>query len=550
MKDNTLIAMAGTIYATFAVRNNNTRNLHYTNYINRRKNLKFNSKHNLDKSRMITISAENSNHKYNNHIIHTPETDSEFQRGWMKNCEKIRVISRENYKKISKSTFVGKPKFYNNLYLGLFKNERGDNYHLFCLDKKDSITFKTNSTFPNTDKRFETILKDIPYQSIDLTFQTNPTNSNTNQVYIGELLGFTGPIESLTGAMSGGANLAVTEANASGNYLLGNINVVQGDSTCIDAVVAIAEAERLINDENVMAIMGPNCSENTAAVITNVLVPNGVVTISPSATLPALSTLEDGGWFFRTAPSQARQGTILANIAISRGQTDMAVAYSNSDYGRGLADAFVAAYVEMGGTVTGMAGHDDDKADYSADVAALSAGGSSTLAVIGYADTGGRGIIAASEDTGAFTDYVFADGMISTTTSSAVPDGSWGVLPTPSVALDANWLSVAEAGGVDGTGAYSAESYDAMALIIMASQAAGSTDRAAIQAQIMNVANAPGIQCRAGELGDCLKMISGGMHVNYVGASGVELDAGGTANGSYAEKEVVGGVFTTVANHN
>ena len=99
MKDNTLIAMAGTIYATFAVRNNNTRNLHYTNYINRRKNLKFNSKHNLDKSRMITISAENSNHKYNNHIIHTPETDSEFQRGWMKNCEKIRVISRENYKK-------------------------------------------------------------------------------------------------------------------------------------------------------------------------------------------------------------------------------------------------------------------------------------------------------------------------------------------------------------------------------------------------------------------------------------------------------------------
>jgi len=42
---------------------------------------------------MITISAENSNyksnnHKSNNHIIHTPEIDSEFQRGWMKNCEK------------------------------------------------------------------------------------------------------------------------------------------------------------------------------------------------------------------------------------------------------------------------------------------------------------------------------------------------------------------------------------------------------------------------------------------------------------------------------
>ena len=76
-------------------------------------------------------------------------------------------------------------------------------------------------------------------------------------VTIGELQGFTGPLESMIGAMSGGANLAVTEANASGNYLQGTINVVQGDSVCIDPAVAIAQAEKMINDDNVMAIMGP-----------------------------------------------------------------------------------------------------------------------------------------------------------------------------------------------------------------------------------------------------------------------------------------------------
>ena len=147
------------------------------------------------------------------------------------------------------------------------------------------------------------------------------TMATASAVNVGELQGFTGPLESMIGPMSGGANLAVTEANASGKYLQGTITVVQGDSVCIDAAVAIAEAERLINDENVMAIMGPNCSGNTGAVITNVLVPNGVVAISPSATSPALTTLEDGGWFFRTAPSDARQGPVLADIAISRGQT-------------------------------------------------------------------------------------------------------------------------------------------------------------------------------------------------------------------------------------
>jgi branched-chain amino acid transport system substrate-binding protein len=378
---------------------------------------------------------------------------------------------------------------------------------------------------------------------------TMATASFGATVNVGELQGFTGPLESMIGPMSGGANLAVTEANASGNYLYGTINVVQGDSVCIDPAVAIAQAEKMVNDDNVMAIMGPNCSGNTGAVITNVLVPNGIVSISPSATSPALTTLEDGGWFFRTAPSDARQGPVLASIAIARGQTDMAVTHSNSDYGKGLADAFVTAYEALGGTVTVLAGHDDDKADYSADVAALSAGGSSTLAVLGYANTGGRGIISASEDTGAFDNYVFGDGMISDLTSGAVADGSWGTMPSPDATLGANWQAVAAAGGVDGTGVFSAESYDAMALIILASQAAGGTDRAAIQAQVMNVANAPGIQCHAGELATCLKYISGGLVVDYVGATGVELDAGGTANGSYSESEVIGGKFTSVKIH-
>ena len=375
------------------------------------------------------------------------------------------------------------------------------------------------------------------------------TTSFGATVKIGELQGFTGPIESMIPAMSGGANLAVTEVNASGKYLYGTIEVVQGDSKCIDADAAVAEGERLINDENVMAIMGPNCSGVTGAFVSNVGMPNGVVNISPSATSPALTDIDDNGYFFRTAPSDARQGQVLATIAMSRGQSDMAVTYTNDDYGKGLADAFVTAYEAAGGTVTVISGHENDKADYSADVAALSAGGSATLAVLGYADTGGKGILAASEDTGAFTDYVFADGMMSATTSGAVGDGSWGTMPAPSADLLASWLAVAEAGGVAGAEVFAAESYDAMALIILASQAAGGTDRAGIQAEVMGIANAPGIQCNAGELGECLKYISGGLVVDYVGATGVEFTSVGEGKGSYAEQEIIGGAFTTVASH-
>jgi branched-chain amino acid transport system substrate-binding protein len=45
-------------------------------------------------------------------------------------------------------------------------------------------------------------------------------------------------------------------------------------------------------------------------------------------------------------------------------------------------------------------------------------------------------------------------------------------------------------------------------------------------------------------------LLSYGIEIDYVGATGVELDAGGTANGSYSESEVIGGVFTSVKIHN
>jgi len=353
----------------------------------------------------------------------------------------------------------------------------------------------------------------------------------------------------MIGEMTGAVHLAVDEANASGRYLQGTINVVTADSTCGDPAIAIAEAEKMINEDNVIAIMGPNCSAITTAVINAVYAPNGVVGISPSATSPAIDALDDGGFFFRTAPPDTKQGPALSKIAMSRGITDMAVTYVNADYGKALADAFVTAYEAAGGTVTVYAAHEDDKADYSADVAALSAGGSATLAVFGYADTGGRGILTASEDTGAFSDYVFGDGMISQVTADLVGDGSWGTMPAASEELQAAWNIVAEAAGLTGTAVFSGQSYDAMALIILASQAAGSTDRAAIAAEVLNVANAPGIECAAGDLGTCLKYISGGLPVDYVGATGVELDALGTPNGSYSEQEIVAGAFTSLRVH-
>jgi len=371
-------------------------------------------------------------------------------------------------------------------------------------------------------------------------------------IKIGVILGFTGPIESLTPAMADSAELAFTEASNSGLLLGGDtITSVRGDSTCVDAAAATAAAERLVNSDGVVAIMGADCSGVTGAIAKNVGAPNGVAMISPSATSPGLSSIDDNGVFFRTAPSDARQGVVLANIVMARGIDTVAVTYTNNDYGKGLADAFATAYRAVGGTITMEAAHEDGKADYSAEVGALSASGASELVVLGYVDQGGRGIIQASLDSGAFDRFILADGMIgdSLLDVDGGIEGTFGTLPGSESEGAAMFEALAAAAGQDGSAPYAAQAYDAGALLALAMQAAGSADRAGIVANISNVANAPGEIILPGELAKGLQILADGGQVNYEGATNVEFDENGDPAGSYKEQEVSGGSFTTVKVH-
>ncbi|MDJ0777901.1 MAG: ABC transporter substrate-binding protein [Gammaproteobacteria bacterium] len=371
-------------------------------------------------------------------------------------------------------------------------------------------------------------------------------------IKVGIILGFTGPIESLTPDMASGAELALAEASKSGELLGGKQVVgVRGDSTCIDAAAATSAAERLITADGVAAIMGADCSGVTTAIANNVAVANGVVMVSPSATSPALSTIDDKGFFHRTAPSDARQGQVLADILSSRGIDEVAVTYTNNDYGKGLAESFGSAYRAVGGKISISAAHEDGKADYSAEVGALSASGSKHLAVFGYVDQGGKGIIQASIDADAFDGFVMADGMVGESLIEAIGsdlDGTIATLPGGAAGADA-FMEYAKANGVKHDGPFVPESYDAAALIVLAMQAAGSADRAAIQSKMMMVANAPGKQIGPGELGKALQIIAAGGDVDYQGATNVEFNEVGEVFGTYKELEVGSGKFNTIKIH-
>ncbi len=373
--------------------------------------------------------------------------------------------------------------------------------------------------------------------------------AGAEEVKIGIITGLTGGIESLAGPMATASEAAIAEVNASGLFLDGTtITSVRGDDTCGDAAAATAVAERLVTSDKVAGIIGGSCSGVTGAMLSNVAIPNGVAMISPSATSPALTTAEDGGLFFRTAPSDAREGEIAADILIERGFMTAALTYSNTDYGKGLAEAIQASYEAKGGKITISAAHEDGKADYSAEVAALASAGGDILIVAGYLDQGGGGIIRASLDTGAFSLFELPGGMIGDNLTKNIPEGlngSFGQVPgNDSPGLKT--LGELSGGAFDVNSPYTPESYDAAALMLLAMQAAGSTKSADYAPKIMDLANAPGEQIFPGELAKALQIIKDGGDIDYVGGSSVELIGPGESGGNYREIEVKDNVITTV----
>jgi len=376
--------------------------------------------------------------------------------------------------------------------------------------------------------------------------------ASAQEVKMGVLLGYTGPIEDITPYMADSAELAMKEVSDSGLFLDGaTITPVRADSTCVDSSAAQAAAERLISSDGIVAMVGADCSGVTMAVLQNVAMSAGVPMISPSATSPAFTTTESNGMFFRTAPSDARQGVILADIVLERGFNSVALTHTNNDYGSGFATAFAEAYTAGGGTITTTVPHEEAKGDYSAEVGTLASAGGDALVILGYTDGGGSTLRTAYE-LGAFEQFFMGDGMygdaLIANTGEAL-EGTVGTIPWAQGDGAEAFAAVAEAAGVRADSSYTRESYDAAAILALAAQAAGEATPEGIAANILAVANAPGEPILPGELGKGLEILANGGDIDYVGATNVELVGPGEAAGSFREYIVEDGEYKTVKFH-
>jgi branched-chain amino acid transport system substrate-binding protein len=342
------------------------------------------------------------------------------------------------------------------------------------------------------------------------------------QLKIGYMADFSGSLAEFGPVIQTGAELAIAQINAAGGINGQDVVLVVGD-TGLDETKTVEEARRLIEVEGVQAIVGPLASGTTAAAVEAVTRDAQVPTITPSATSPGLSTLDDDGYLMRATISDAAQGAVLAQLATDEGIENVGVLYENSAYGQGLANAFEENF---GGTVTSSS-IENGQATYLSEVQSVAENGADTLIAIGYPAEAQIFVREALEND-IFTQFLFVDGTKSQDLIDAIGaeflDGSKGTAPSAGPESDAltAWNDAyTEAYGELPTLPYVREAYDATMAIILAAAAAPSLEGPALRDALLEVAAPDGetVIPSAESIANGLALIAAGEDVNFDGAA-------------------------------
>lgn len=355
---------------------------------------------------------------------------------------------------------------------------------------------------------------------------------------VGAVMSLTGSLGVLGQQIAKGSELAINDLNAArgGNTCELKLSLLDDQTS---PSVGVDAAKKLVDVQQVPALIGALSSGVSAAILTSVTAPSQVVQISPASTSPTFSDLarqgKTGGFWFRTCPSDALQGLAMAKVAHDAGLKKVAVMYLNNPYGQGLSQEFTAGFRQLGGTVTENVVYNPSQPSYRAEVGKALSPAPDALFLIGYPGDGTtitREWIAA----GGPQKFLFPDGLesqdfvndVGAQYMKDVHGTAPGTDKTPSLATFQGEFQAKF--GTLPTQAYIPNAYDATVLVGLAMEQAKSSKGPAIRDAIRKVTDPKGQKVYAGvaELKKAAALLAEGKSIQYVGATGpLQFDANG-----------------------
>lgn len=184
-------------------------------------------------------------------------------------------------------------------------------------------------------------------------------------IVIGANYELTGNVAMFGQACLNSAKLAVDECNANGGIMGGRkFKLAIADNMSV-ADEAGKMAAKLITQDKAVAIVGPVTSSNSFAAAP-ICQERGVLMITPTGT--NLKVTAFGTFIFRACFIDPFQGEVMANFALKNLQAKKAamMVETSSDYAKGLASFFKAAFIKGGGKVVAEEGFMTEDTDFRA----------------------------------------------------------------------------------------------------------------------------------------------------------------------------------------
>ncbi|TQQ81451.1 ABC transporter substrate-binding protein [Halonotius roseus] len=302
----------------------------------------------------------------------------------------------------------------------------------------------------------------------------------------------------------------------------------QVEDTQTDPNAGQTAASSLV-DSGYPAVTGAASSEVTIQVAENVFIPNSVLACSPASTAPEITDLDDNNLIWRTPPSDALQGQVLAQVASDNiGASTAATLYVNNAYGQALSNSFVSAY---GGTVQNQVSFPKGASSYSSQLSQALSDDPGVVIVIGYPESGVQLFRDYYSEYSGETPFLVTDGLQNSELPSDVGNAMTNVQGTaPSAAGPGrDFFTTEYQNEFDSEpGVFTSQAFDATAVCLLANAAAGENSGPAIAEQMQAVANPGGEEVTPSTLADGLAMAAEGTEIQYQGASSpVNFDENG-----------------------
>ena len=356
--------------------------------------------------------------------------------------------------------------------------------------------------------------------------ELGPEQEGDLTLKLGTALPLTGNLAFLGPPEEAGVALAIKDINEAAKGI--TIEATLGDSGDTDNTAYDPEIPRLLN-AGVEAVIGA-ASSGTSLQFIDRLVAECVIQFSPANTSAALTTYEDKGLYFRTAPSDVLQGEVLGNLIAEDGHQKISMIVLNDSYGTGLAEFVTAAFTAAGGEVLAAPTYNTGDTNFTSQIAEALAGGPDAIVLITFDEV--RTIVPELVAQFPGDKLYFVDGNLTNYSPekdgfpAGTLEGAKGTYPGVNESkigdfikrMDENWQ--AQGNAALELNAYGPESYDAVVLLALAALEARSTEGANMSVKLQEVSGGSGNGQKCTSFAECADIINAGGTADYDGPSG------------------------------